>query len=729
MRSFLKSRMLWHYCTGAMTIPVKGASEEDAAFLSRMIEWDSHNHMILTWIRNTSIPSISILLGSFDDAKSAWDMLTKRDEFRLYEFLMSLHKDFESIRGQLLNRSPAPSLDTAVNELVREEAHLATLQAQNKLNVLAITPSTPLIEQPQQLGDFSGSSNRRKQTNKKFCNYCKRPGHTIETCYRRNKSTVVVANTEPTPLTASTSVESQSSGSTINLSSTELQEIIAQAVRMVGNASLSTALSVLPVSSLPSLALWHSRLSHAPSSRVQQLVSRGLLGSVSKDNFDCTSCTSQQNGRAERKLRHILDTVRALLLSAKVLAPFWGEAGLHAVHAINRIPSVVIHNQTPYERLFGSPPDYHHIRSFGSACFDLLQPYEHNKLEPRSRLYCFLGYGETQKGYRCYDPVSHRLRVSRNVVFWEHRLFVELSHFRSSLTNSSVLEIFPDESLVPSTNTFDPPLDFSPDIFDVSPRQVADEQIDDELPHFEPGSPAPALPEDPPQDIPRHHSTRVRSIPPRLLDYHCYTALATLHEPQTYREASTDPLWQIAMKEELDALTKNHTWDLVTLPPEQSVVGCKWIYKIKTRSDGSVERYKTRLVAKGFTQEYGIDYEETFATVARISSVRALLVVVAAHKWDLFQMDVKNAFLNGDLSEEVYMQPPFGLSVESNKVCHLRRALYGLKQAPRAWFAKFSSTIFRLGYTASPYDSALILPYFFVVLIKALFCFFYIWMI
>ncbi|RVX17384.1 Retrovirus-related Pol polyprotein from transposon RE2 [Vitis vinifera] len=684
-------------------------------------------------------------------SKDAQQYASIRDEFRLYEFLMSLHKDFEPIRGQLLNRSPAPSLDTAVNELVREEARLATLQAQNKLNILAITPSTPLIEQPQQLGDFSGSSNRRKQTNKKFCNYCKRPGHTIETCYRRNKSTAAVANTEPTPPTVSTS---QSSGSTINLSSTELQEIIAQAVRMAGNASFSTALSVLPgksqtwlfdsaccnhmtphsslfsnldpaphplnihiadgstmhgnslgfvststlsvpgvfhdprtgqelgtgsrvgrmfpmnnlhlppvapvsvaaataaVSSLPSLALWHSRLGHAPSSRVQQLVSRG---------------TSQQNGRAERKLRHILDTVRALLLSAKIPAPFWGETSLHVVHAINRIPSAVIHNQTPYERLFGSP--------LTIITFAPLDPLV---------LFFFSLMSTTN-------------------------LSLDLDSVVSLVMAKLKREIFPDESIVPSTNTFDPHLDFSPDIFDVSPRQVADKQINHELPHFEPGSPAPALPEDPPQDIPPRHSTRVRSIPPHLLDYHCYTALATLHEPQTYREASTDPLWQIAMKEELDALTKNHTWDLVTLPPGQSVVGCKWIYKIKTRSDGSVERYKARLVAKGFTQEYEIDYEETFAPVARISSVRALLAVAAARKWDLFQMDVKNAFLNGDLSEEVYMQPPPGLSVESNKVCHLRRALYGLKQAPRAWFAKFSSTIFRLGYTASPYDSALFL--------------------
>ena len=137
------------------------------------------------------------------------------------------------------------------------------------------------------------------------------------------------------------------------------------------------------------------------------------------------------------------------------------------------------------------------------------------------------------------------------------------------------------------------------------------------------------------------------------------------------------------------------------------MVGCKWIYKIKTRSDGSIERYKAHLVAKGFTQEYVIDYEEIFAPIARILSIRALLAVAAASKCDFFQMDVKNAFLNGDLSEKVYMQPPLGLSVDSNKVCHLRRALYGLKQAPRAWFAKFSSTISRLGYMASHYDFAL----------------------
>ena len=98
---------------------------------------------------------------------------------------------------------------------------------------------------------------------------------------------------------------------------------------------------------------------------------------------------------------------------------------------------------------------------------------------------------------------------------------------------------------------------------------------------------------------------------------------------------------------------------------------CKWIYKIKTHFNGSIERYKTRLVAKDFTQEYVIDYEETFTLVACISSVHALLAIAAANKWDIFQMDVKNTFLNGDLSEEVYMQHSPGLSVNSNKVCQL----------------------------------------------------------
>ena len=146
---------------------------------------------------------------------------------------------------------------------------------------------------------------------------------------------------------------------------------------------------------------------------------------------------------------------------------------------------------------------------------------------------------------------------------------------------------------------------------------------------------------------------------------------------------------------------------MVDLPPGQSVVGYRWVYKIKTKADGFFERYKALLVTKGFTQEYGIDYEETFAPVARLTSVRCLIVVAAVRRWPLYQMDMKNAFLNGYLQEEMYMQPPFGYPHSSSQVCCLRRALYGLKQAPRAWFEKFSSVVAQQGFTSSPHDIAL----------------------
>ena len=166
------------------------------------------------------------------------------------------------------------------------------------------------------------------------------------------------------------------------------------------------------------------------------------------------------------------------------------------------------------------------------------------------------------------------------------------------------------------------------------------------------------------------------------------------------------------MKEELDALHKIGTWDLVDLPSGKSTICCKWVYKIKTRSNGTVECYKAHLVSKGFTQEYGIDYEETFAPVARLSSIKSLIAVFAARKWPLFQMDVKNAFLNGELLEEVYMKLPPRYSHPPgfpHKVFRLGRALYGLKQPPRAWFSKFSSTISQHGFSGSSFDTAIFL--------------------
>jgi len=143
------------------------------------------------------------------------------------------------------------------------------------------------------------------------------------------------------------------------------------------------------------------------------------------------------------------------------------------------------------------------------------------------------------------------------------------------------------------------------------------------------------------------------------------------------------------MDEELSALHKTDTWDLVPLPPSKSVVGCRWVYNIKTNSNGSIERYKARLVVKGYSPQYGMDHEETFAPVVKMTTIRTLIIVALVRQWHISQLDVKNAFLNGDLQEEVYMAPPPGVSHDFGYVYKLKKTLYGLKQTPRAWFENF----------------------------------------
>lgn len=163
-------------------------------------------------------------------------------------------------------------------------------------------------------------------------------------------------------------------------------------------------------------------------------------------------------------------------------------------------------------------------------------------------------------------------------------------------------------------------------------------------------------------------------------------SLNTISIPTTVSEALTDEKWKQAMNVEMEALEKNKTWELVKLPVGNKPVGCKWVYTVKYKADGSIERYKARLVAKGYTQTYGIDYQETFAPVVKMNTVRVLLSLAANYNWDLQQFDVKNAFLHGELEEEIYMEvlPGYDNNLAAHIVCKLKKALYGLKQSPRA---------------------------------------------
>jgi Reverse transcriptase (RNA-dependent DNA polymerase) len=177
-------------------------------------------------------------------------------------------------------------------------------------------------------------------------------------------------------------------------------------------------------------------------------------------------------------------------------------------------------------------------------------------------------------------------------------------------------------------------------------------------------------------------------------------------EPQNFSQAIKNSIWKKAMHEELEALKKNDTWNITKLPQNKKPVGCRWMYKIKYNSDGSIERYKARLVVKYYTQTYDIDYKETFTPVAKMNTIRVLLSIAVNFYWDLYQMDVRNTFLQGTLEEEVYMNLPPGHPHEHDKtlVCKLNKSIYDLKQSPRAWYAKLSFVLIHFGFKVSNSD-------------------------
>eukprot|EP00253_Pinus_taeda_P011168 PITA_11168 len=177
-------------------------------------------------------------------------------------------------------------------------------------------------------------------------------------------------------------------------------------------------------------------------------------------------------------------------------------------------------------------------------------------------------------------------------------------------------------------------------------------------------------------------------------------------EASTFEEASKHPEWKSAMNEEYQSIMKNGVWEIVPRLENKSVVTSKWIYKIKHAVDGSIDKYKGKFVARGFSQEEGIDYEEAFAPTTRYTTIQSLISLAVSMKWKVHQMDVKTAFLNGTIDEEVYIEQPLGFEVNGKEgfVCRLEKALYGLKQAPRAWYARMDAYLQRLGFIKSSTD-------------------------
>ncbi|GKC59951.1 retrotransposon protein, putative, ty1-copia subclass [Tanacetum coccineum] len=368
--------------------------------------------------------------------------------------------------------------------------------------------------------------------------------------------------------------------------------------------------------------------------------------------------TPQQNGVAERMNKTLMDKVRCLLIRSGLPKTFWAEATCMAVYLINRSPSRAIEKKTPMEMWSGHPSDYRMLRIFGCVAY----PHDkQGKLEPRAVKCVLLGYPKGVKGYRLYrlDDESSKIVTSRNVVFNESVMYKDTLK-DSGAGNKSVEELQVEVELQ-RLNYHTPEED-----------QTDQEDGDDE-------------------DA-RDQET---NQPPDLTDYHNMAAYAFVaveeedtHEPLTYQDAvacEDSSKWKDDMKEEMDSLRKNKTWELVDHLAGQKLVSCKWLFKIKEGIEGVQKpRYKARLVARGFTQRAGIDYNEVFSPVVRHTSIRVILALTACKDYELEQLDVKTAFLHGNLKEVIYMRQPQGYE-QGNKVCLLKKSLYGLKQSPRSY--------------------------------------------
>lgn len=394
-----------------------------------------------------------------------------------------------------------------------------------------------------------------------------------------------------------------------------------------------------------------------------------------------------QNGIAERMNRTITEMSRCLLFDSNLDKKFWGEAVRSSVYIINRLPTNALRDKrTPAELWFGVPPDLDKIKCFGSAAYTHVSKEDRRgKLDQRSRRCLMMGYAPN--GYRLWDPTSGKIILARSVIFDETSGRVPV--FRGDISKKQLNEVDEDkeEEVCPeeepkSTDEEEPKTDANEDEFKTGTKENTDGN--------------------------RRTSKRTIRAPQNLEDYELYECLLS-EIPVNFNEAVKSPdgdNWMAAMKEELAAMKRHHAWDLVERPKGKSVVKCRWVYSIKNSESGVPVKYKARLVAKGFTQKQGIDYKETFSPVVSKSSLRLLFALAAKLNLSVHHLDINTAFLNGDLSEVIFMEQPEGfIDVNNkNKVCLLKKAIYGLKQSSRVWNQKIEKELLSINFLKSKFE-------------------------
>ncbi|KAD4385796.1 hypothetical protein E3N88_25965 [Mikania micrantha] len=473
--------------------------------------------------------------------------------------------------------------------------------------------------------------------------------------------------------------------------------------------------------------------------------------------------TPEQNGVVERKNRTLIEAARTMLADSGLPLTFWAEAVNIACYVQNRVLVNQRWLKTPYEILHSLTPLISFFRAFGCPCYILNTKDQLTKFDSKVDAGYFVGYSSTCKAYRVFNCRTKIVEETLHVKFNE----CPKDSIPQNPAEMFDINILPHEFPVENIGVEDEALPADPPKASTETTQgIPDDEdesthlfrFSDNLPTSakSDGPPAPAVQintnadeilassksfEIPAAVFPESSSTAA-SVPPAntctyLIPYHelkdhplsqvlgdisagvstrsqlsnfcLYALFVSQQEPKNYHIALRDIGWVEAMQLELLQFKKQQVWELVSLPPGKCAIGTKWVFRNKTDENGQIIKNKARLVVQGFSQEEGVDYDETFAPVARLEAIRLFLAYAALHKLKVFQMDVKSAFLYGKIKEEVYVCQPPGFEDNKNPdwVYKLDKALYGLKQAPRAWYDTLSTFLLKNNFTRGSIDKTL----------------------
>lgn len=399
--------------------------------------------------------------------------------------------------------------------------------------------------------------------------------------------------------------------------------------------------------------------------------------------------TPEQNGKAERDNRTIIESARTMLRAKDLPKNLWAEAVNTAVYLLNRTGSSNGSDKTPYEQWNGRKPNLQHVRIFGSEAYVHIPKQFTKKFDDRSKKVILVGYDGESSNYRVYNPMTKKVTVSHDVVFNEN--FSKVTDLENNPENMIRLSMHEEEN--------------DPD----KPVQEIDNNINELIQQKYDESAEKGKQAEPVQGE-RNLRDRKNIKPPSRYEFN----VAEYGIPRSYKEAMKSENsyeWSEAIECELQAHQKNTTWTLVERKPGMKTIDTKWVFRIIRDVNGEIHRYKARLCARGFMQEHGVDFTETFAPVVRYDSIRVLLALAVQLDLEMVQFDVETAFLHADLEEKVYIEVPEGLTIksanENETVCLLNKPLYGLKQAPRCWNSKFSTFLQKFNFYESEADKCI----------------------